>query len=185
MDLPGIDFVSHTAIFQLTKSEHVRSPRKLMFQYKVAIWECNKSAWHEASLLDNQGRHLGSRIAQPRISPWKPLSLTEFPDISLYIELVCGYVTRKLTYSSDGLHAITGLLSLLSPSFPGGFISGLPEIFFDAALLWQPAEVMQQRRAPSLAESPPSWSVCTLSLCCPLKPLSLVAEGRSIHRHGS
>ncbi|EPE29417.1 hypothetical protein GLAREA_00577 [Glarea lozoyensis ATCC 20868] len=141
-----------------TFQELALSPRKLMFQYKVAIWECNKSAWNEASLLANQARHSGSHIAQSRISPWKPMSLTEFPDIALYIRLVSRYVTRKLTYPSDGLHAITGLLSLLSSSFPGRFISGLPEMFFDAALLWQPEEVMQRRRAPSLVESPPSWS---------------------------
>jgi hypothetical protein len=98
----------------------------------------------------------GSNIA-PRISPWhQPTKVTKFPDVSLYIKLVSGYVTRKLTYASDGLHAVTGLLSLLGSSFSGRFVSGLPEMFFDTALLWQPGEVMQRRRAASLADSPPS-----------------------------
>lgn len=72
--------------------------------------------------------------------------------------MVHAYNSRKFTYAEDSLNAITSLLSVMSFSFSGGFISGLPEMFFDEALLWQPAEPMQRRQASATANNLPSWS---------------------------
>jgi hypothetical protein len=73
---------------------------------------------------------------------------------------------RQLTYEEDSLFAFSGLASAMSLSFGGGFLCGLPEIFLDVALLWQPDGELKRRRntaraavfsyAPSL--TPPSWS---------------------------
>jgi hypothetical protein len=46
----------------------------------------------------------------------------------------------------------------MSASFSGGFINGLPEMFFDEALLWQPREPMQRRFNSTDRENPPSWA---------------------------
>lgn len=77
-----------------------------------------------------------------------PKSLSSVPDLGFYIELVCRYSNRNLTYDQDVLPAFSGVLEALSRrSFLGGFICGLPAVFLDSALLWQPL-LKARRRSP-------------------------------------
>lgn len=92
-------------------------------------------------------------------------SLSPVPDFRFYIELVCRYSNRNLTYDQDVLSAFSGVLEALSRhSFRGGFICGLPALFLDTALLWQPLLKARRRRPAGAATgiSPmaplPSWS---------------------------
>lgn len=141
-----------------TFQEMVFSPRKIMFQYQLAIWECNQTSWHESS-LSRISTSLHSSLFQPSINPWKSrIQFSAWPDIRQYVSIVHDYANRKLTYAEDGLHAISSLLSLMSSSFSSGFISGLPEMFFNEALLWQPAEPMQKRQSSTGVNNLPSWS---------------------------
>lgn len=141
-----------------TFQEMVFSPRKIMFQYQLATWECNEKSWHESSLSKVSTPMDISRF-HPKVTPWKSkVEFTEWPDVKQYIELVRDYSMRKLTYNGDGLSAISSLLSVMSSSFKGGFISGLPEMFFHEALLWQPDEIMQRRQASEETSDLPSWS---------------------------
>jgi hypothetical protein len=134
------------------------SPRKIMFQYQLAIWECNNDSWHESSLCTIP-TPLKASTFRPTVSPWQSrIEISAWPDIHQYISLAHDYARRKLTYGDDALHAITSLLSVMSTSFFGGFITGLPEMFFDEALLWQPAEPMQQRQSSEGRLAIPSWS---------------------------
>lgn len=128
-----------------------------MFQYQLAFWECNNDSWHESS-LSTVSTPLTASYFKPTVSPWQSqIKLSAWPDVQQYISLVHDYAQRKLTYGDDALHAINSLLSVMSISFMGGFISGLPEMFFDEALLWQPAQPMQQRRSSGRLDIP-SWS---------------------------
>lgn len=70
------------------------------------------------------------------------------------------YNPRDLTYPEDVFDAFEGALSTFGSSFPGGFISGLPRMFFDASLLWQPYSPIMRRRIPvkNREENIPSWS---------------------------
>lgn len=118
-----------------TFQEMVFSPRKIMFQYQLAVWECNQATWDESSLTGISTTSLNS--TQFSISPWKSqIQLSPWPDVRQYVSLVHEYTTRKLTYGEDGLNAISSLLSVMCGSFWGGFVSGLPEMFFNEALLW-------------------------------------------------
>lgn len=92
-------------------------------------------------------------------------SLSPVPDFRFYIELVCRYSNRNLTYDQDVLPAFSGVLEALSRhSFRGGFICGLPALFLDSALLWQPLLKTRRRRPAEAAigiapMAPlPSWS---------------------------
>ncbi|CAG8955756.1 hypothetical protein HYFRA_00011623 [Hymenoscyphus fraxineus] len=154
------NFQPHSSIWYSrgwTFQECLLSPRKIMFQYQGVIWECNEASWHEGSLPQDQAP--SSFEKEITISPWgNRYKITSSPDIDQYVELAYNYTSRKLSYAQDALPAITGLLSLMSASFPGSFISGLPEMFLDEALLWQPKESMQRRQATTFEDSPPSWS---------------------------
>jgi hypothetical protein len=71
---------------------------------------------------------------------------------------------RELTYPEDAVYGITGFLDVLSQTFEGGFLFGMPEAFFDIALSWEPAPGMTKRkpRRPTEQLTPllrvPSWS---------------------------
>jgi hypothetical protein len=77
------------------------------------------------------------------------------------LSLVSKYNTRDLSYPEDVVSAFAGITTLLSHTFPGGFHFGLPLMFFDAALLWQPQTVVERRLPKDLSSfmNPiPSWS---------------------------
>lgn len=136
-----------------TFQEMIFSRRRIMFHNQVVLWECPKAAWNES--------RLDSIFTIPR---WPvQVGFAVGPDVEQYMRAVKSYNTRQFTYPEDALRAISSLLSVWRHSFDGGFISGLPQMFFYEALLWQPAELLQ-RRVPShsgLADDDgqlPSWS---------------------------
>ena len=141
-----------------TFQEMVFSPRKIMFQYQLAIWECNATSWHESSLLKTSSP-LNNIWYKPSINRWNDkVQFSAWPDVKQYVSLVNDYTNRKLTYGEDGINAISSLLSVMGSSFSGGFINGLPEMFFNEALLWQPMEIMQRRSSSAGLNDIPSWS---------------------------
>ena len=66
------------------------------------------------------------------------------PSMTQYAGLVIDYDHRKLTYDSDGLAAFSGVLEAYSPLLFRGNFRGLPELFFDIVLLWQPRKPVRR-----------------------------------------
>lgn len=143
-----------------TFQESLLSSRRILFHNGTVGWECQAASWHEAQdltdLLDVDIPLLESDpagIHQMVLSPW--------PDMYRYARLVSLYNRHALTYPEDVSDAFRGILSLLSCSFTGALISGLPEMFFNAALLWQPWYPMTRRRSKRQSREEavlPSWS---------------------------
>ncbi|KAF2095221.1 hypothetical protein NA57DRAFT_79709 [Rhizodiscina lignyota] len=77
----------------------------------------------------------------------------QWPNFRIYNRLVTSYNDRLLTYQTDVIKAFSAILNSLSLSFPGGFCHGMPEFYFDFALLWKPNYPTKRRRGPF-----PSWS---------------------------
>ncbi|KFA68740.1 hypothetical protein S40285_09144 [Stachybotrys chlorohalonatus IBT 40285] len=69
-----------------------------------------------------------------------------YPSLTVYSKLVGNFNQRQLSYPQDCLSAMAGMLSCYSRVFTGGFLCGLPEMFFDAVLLWQPAADLVRRK---------------------------------------
>lgn len=92
-------------------------------------------------------------------SSQRQLSLS-YPDLEGFIKIVNSYNCRFFTYPQDALAAFSGIFSSLNHTFADGFYGGLPNMFFDIALLWQPVGSLERRLStqPSISESPPSWS---------------------------
>lgn len=105
------------------------------------------------------------------------LATLSMPNFRLYMELVCRYNHRNLTYAQDALPAIDGVLDSFTHGFPGGFISGLPAVFLDSSLLWQPRYKAKRRIAVPSVENVaphsalPSWSWAGWQ--CLIDPVSL------------
>ena len=90
---------------------------------------------------------------------------TGYPSTTVYLQMVNDFNRRHLTYPEDALGAFAGIISNFNMSFPGGFLCGLPEMFFHVALLWQPGGNLTRRvnsRPNSVSSTTagclPSWS---------------------------
>jgi len=136
-----------------TFQEFLLSSRVIMFQPQSCIWSCDSHFWDEL-----WGSHCFENVFPPLMvhyRQWKRKG--PGPDIVQYLELVSDYNSRKLTYAKDVLDAFDGAISVLKLTF-GNFLFGLPEIFFDAALLWQPELYLTRRIVRDSAIQLPSWS---------------------------
>jgi hypothetical protein len=134
-----------------TFQESLFSKRKLIFCGNSVQWLCACKTLSEDRVLDLQTK--------------SPLVSYDFgrtwPDILGYQRLVYDFNKRELTYPEDVVDAFSGITTPLSMTFQGGFFYGLPEMFFDVAMLWQAWSPMK-RRVPTLSVDSnlrlPSWS---------------------------
>lgn len=79
--------------------------------------------------------------------------------VKTYKILVRDYSARNLSYDSDTLNGVQGILRLLTLRTKRSFyVSGMPEHRLDTALLWFPVGSLT-RRGPSKSGHPyPTWS---------------------------
>ena len=73
-----------------------------------------------------------------------------------YAKVIEQYTHREMTYPSDVLGALAGLLRIFERCFRCRFNYGLPEVLLDAAILWLPAEKLIRRILTDF--DLPSWS---------------------------
>ncbi|KAH8196147.1 hypothetical protein TruAng_009682 [Truncatella angustata] len=134
-----------------TFQEMVFSRRTIMFHNQTVLWECPRASWNETFL--NSVFKIHQHSIQPKISVW--------PDIRQYMAAIYDYSLREFSDPDEALNVISSLLAVWKYSYDGGFISGLPQMFFLESLLWQPQEPLKKRlKKDNLDhERPlPSWS---------------------------
>ncbi|KAI9867542.1 MAG: hypothetical protein M1813_008341 [Trichoglossum hirsutum] len=146
-----------------TFQEYLFSRRMIIFNDERISWHCKSDHWVEGIQGRAQGRSL---LAQRRL--WPPLfnqSHLYYPDLYLWAKLVRQYTWKSLSFPADVLNAVEGVTNELHRAFPGGFHYGLPVLFFDIALLWEPYETTKHttRRdvellGPAGTTRAPSWS---------------------------
>ncbi|PVH92601.1 HET-domain-containing protein, partial [Periconia macrospinosa] len=152
-----------------TLQEYLFSKRKVVFQDGTVNWECGISAWHETQQvsmetvpeLKSEHNHARASSIAHLKDDSTGLDFPSWPDMSRYARLVSLFNVRELSFPEDVLDAFAGFLSHLSRVFPGGIISGIPAMCFDAALLWQPYRAMDRRKPIKMSASDavlPSWS---------------------------
>jgi hypothetical protein len=163
--------VKRTEMFSLTqKSEYhkrgwtyqefLMSARRLIFLEGEAHWRCQCCEWHEGVARDVQ--------VSVYTDPYPQTLVAGFPDLLSFERLLAGYNKRSFTYDEDALPAIAGLLAVLSRTFTGGFLYGLPEMCIDTSLGWEVYHYTFQteKRVPSQPEfydqCMPTWSWISL-----------------------
>lgn len=136
-----------------TYQEKILSRRTVILLDDDLFWDCQCALW-DCNGLDpftdtmNGGGEDGHRHLKMRLTPYTSV------DFSLYVELVCPYNARDLSYAQDVVPAFTGVLNTLAPAFPGGFAAGIPLAYMDHMLLWQPRGSVVRREGTTN----PSWS---------------------------
>ena len=137
-----------------TFQEQVLSRRILSFTGIGLKWRCQEVSAEEQKLEVKRytNNFIDSNIVRAD---------TLWPCLKKWDNLVFDYLRRRLTYEEDILRAFSGILESLSSSMLGGFLFGLPQQFFDAALLWVPKENLIRREDMKTARvktALPSWS---------------------------
>jgi hypothetical protein len=160
-----------------TYQERIFSRRSLIFLNQTVFFQCQRMIWSEDvaaeekniyryfqmedtfERLDHNRQSISGSIF-PELRGYS-LAHSSWPDFPQYRRVISEYVERKLSYESDILAALAGIISTMSRQFPGGFHHGLPEQFFDIALLWQPKTKLTRRQHPADTSTHshfPSWS---------------------------
>ncbi|KAE9367150.1 hypothetical protein N431DRAFT_472161 [Stipitochalara longipes BDJ] len=132
--------------------------QKLVFEGQTISLECSVATWHEDNVVNTITEC--NDADESHMSQTSDLFTKQKPNITAFGHLLSVYDKREFTYSADILDALDGILSSLT-AFEGGFVWGLPYIFFDLALLWQPEETIIRRTSNTIAEHdvvPLSWT---------------------------
>ena len=141
-----------------TLVEYHYSRRCVFFFEDIVTWECHCQVWPASGAnimkkLRGNPHDCNKEIYDPIMAFKHP----SWPDLDDYARIVMDYSARRITLVDDTLRAFSGITHVLSRSFPGGFIYGMPLMFLDIAMLWRPHASIRRRvfpRPPFL----PSWS---------------------------
>lgn len=162
--LPSMDDVVNHSTWNgraWTFQERVLSCRMLIFGEQQVYFNCTHGyCWEEAMVADQTvakakfaENTTSTRVDLYGVQPQNRVSLDS------YLSAVRWYTSRKLRYNFDILNAFSGIMAFLRPYMRSTFLYGLPETELDAALLWQPHNVLRRRRDPTTGETLfPSWS---------------------------
>ncbi|KAI9152102.1 Short-chain dehydrogenase TIC 32 [Paramyrothecium foliicola] len=116
------------------------SRRCLVFRGQTVYWSCPKSAYEEQSCSTPEG------VDHYQNDPlWNRPVVTNL-DLRAWTLQVSQYNTTDLTDPSDAHAAFMGIENVLRPCFQGGFVYGLPQYFFDFAMLWRPRYPLEKRK---------------------------------------
>lgn len=126
-----------------TYQEFTMSPRRLILSKGSLNWMCQCGMSVE---------QLHPLVEFEEVSNFDMREIMRgMPDLWSLSNILCRYNDRALTHDEDALPGISGLLNVFSRCFSGGFLCGIPEMFFDAALSWRPQrkDTSLRRRVPS------------------------------------
>ncbi len=124
-------------------------------------WICRKAGWGEH--VNSPTEDVAYAIKH-RQTPYKlqiAAQAPTWPDLYSWADHVDVFNQRKLTFDKDVVNAFSGASSVFNSVFSGGILWGIPEIFFDYCIIWQPRTPLRQRRVHCTVPSAvtlPSWS---------------------------
>lgn len=175
-----------------TFQERILSRRCLIFVQGQAFFQCRSTAMSEDIWSDSPVAGWSIDLSK---SPQQLLSLLQDRPLQTYAKIVEKYTACALdsNHKDDILIAFKGMSNVLSKSMNSYFVYGMPDIYFDWALLWEPRHYPKRRLAyrhskkidireakSKQGATFPSWSWCgwlgvmqyTQSVC-PLYPYDL------------
>ena len=167
-----------------TLQEKLLSNRLIVFSGGHMIWHCREVVHFEDMTARDAVAILGSHLGFPLLnfehsrrmldsSPFSyslhdgSVSIVRSKAFQQYATLVADYTGRGMTYASDVLRALQGILPSLNRAFRQiqegeheVFRYGLPQPVLDLALLWQPEGKCERRQHCEDCKQPymPSWS---------------------------
>jgi hypothetical protein len=147
-----------------TLQEMALSPRQLYYGRKQIYWRCFNGCQSADGYLpgdDEVAYGFKSYFEISKILNWEVLQsrAARLPHVSFllsyFYRLVYNYSARRLSYSSDKLPAISGIVQELQPLIGGDYLAGVWSKDFRRGLLWRSQSGMHYREVPYRS---PSWS---------------------------
>jgi hypothetical protein len=132
-----------------TLQEKVLSRRMIRISDEAVSWWC----WHAGCSEDENCRHENYPVGEPDRN-WiffsvpdtrGEIGIKEYSAFDTYNSSVSDYTRRNLSYQSDALNAVSGILHHLRSHFLGEFVHGLPDVEFERALMWYPVGICSRR----------------------------------------
>ena len=151
-----------------TCQEQVLSKRLLVFTHGQVIWQCpschlceDTAAIHKVDppMLLHQVFFESRVLLQPPETTPTAIALdplTRPRAFTKFAAIIHDYTKRNFTFQGDILQAFQGFGGILQQQFGSRFLAGLPEAYFDQALLWMPFH--SQIRRTDADHTFPSWS---------------------------
>ncbi|KAM5348646.1 hypothetical protein ACJ41O_008470 [Fusarium nematophilum] len=159
-----------------TFQEKLLSRRLLIFSGNEVAWHCRSMVCREDMRTDDSG-HVVQPLEWLSLKPkffdqtihahWMDGSLkrdqhgrTHIVRSGTYVEyvkVIREYTSRQMSFKSDIVRALEGLLQIFRRSFRSEFTYGLPKSLLDIALLWRPS-CRLRRRVCDDEQVFPSWS---------------------------
>ncbi|KAJ2901828.1 heterokaryon incompatibility protein [Zalerion maritima] len=140
-----------------TFQERMLSRRSIIVVEDCVFFQCRRATWSEE--VDSETSSSAWTLEMIR----SPLEGFEKNPVRLFVECVELFSARKLTYLGDKLAAFEGMAAVLCPPLKSKMHYGLPDAYFDFALLWdhrQPGSRIQPDSCRGLSGIFPSWSWC-------------------------
>ncbi|KAI0096786.1 HET-domain-containing protein [Nemania sp. FL0031] len=164
-----------------TFQEYFFSKRRLIFGDGPVMWECNNARWRDDVVseprdrlpennwrgTDTESDNYNVDILNRMYNLDKDGIKSRLPKTSNLNSVIALFNSRVLTKPTDVLYSFSGIQTMLEEQmFPDGLLYGLPEFYFDIALLWVPGKYSRLvRRRPGsdfggdpLFDKLPSWS---------------------------
>ncbi|GJC87381.1 hypothetical protein ColLi_10219 [Colletotrichum liriopes] len=132
----GVGRLAKAAYFDRgwTFQEYLFARRRICFENNSVWFQCCDSTMYEDHSHPDTPDHKRDFLLD-----------AGYPSLTIYSRLMEDFNQRQLSYPQDCLSAMAGMLPCYTRVFKGGFLCGLPEMFLDAALLWQPAGDLVRR----------------------------------------
>ncbi|KAG4423904.1 hypothetical protein IFR04_002899 [Cadophora malorum] len=142
-----------------TFQEALFSSRLLIFADDRVWWKCSCCSFSE-----DIAPKIKSESERGGVSRQSTCFALPFPLFLDFADLVLDFGDRDFTHPQDTLDAFTSIVTALTKVFYGGFVCGIPALFFDIGLCWLPAAWKTcNRKVPTnhidaTEATLPSWS---------------------------
>ncbi|KAK3393929.1 heterokaryon incompatibility protein-domain-containing protein [Podospora didyma] len=139
-----------------TCQDRLLSGRCLIFTTSGVWFQCQEESMSEDTFEPSfQGR--SADWVQSPAQIWSELA-QQNSQFRAYIKCVESYTSRQLPREGHALRAFAGISNFLGSQMETRFFSGLPNSYFDAAILWTPATGESSPREQNGQLVAPSWS---------------------------
>ncbi|KAJ9657442.1 hypothetical protein H2198_004317 [Neophaeococcomyces mojaviensis] len=143
--------------------ERILAKRIIHFTAKELIWECNEQLWCECQTIQREAEDRMEGHSTRKEFKRKLSTLLRSQDQKqknqCWLDILAGYSARSLTFESDRLPALSGIVQQVATPERGRYLAGMWESDLPQSLLWYPP-MMRRELRKHVVRSPgvPTWA---------------------------
>jgi len=152
-------YFSHNYVyFQCNQETLSETGGSLLTRTDVEVHRTNKKEVERAGIT-NPLLHFRATSTPYTIDSENHETMQRSQDFTGYAELIEAYSRRNLSFSSDILNAVAGMLKVMQDHIGGDLIAGIPAQYLDLVMMWTPAEPLDRTTPVGKGANVfPTWS---------------------------